>query len=111
IFVPLENAKEAALVEGVTIYPVARLLDVILHLNGQKLIEPYPRQPLINSSLHESEFDFSEVRGQDATKRALEVAASGGHNVHLKGVPGAGKTMLSRAFASILPALSKQEIL
>jgi len=112
VFVPSENAKEAALVDEISIYPVYNINDLILHLNNTCLISPYPPiqiEKLIQQSI--SEFDFADIRGQEQAKRALEISAAGFHNIHLKGVPGAGKTMLSRAFPSILPPMSKNEIL
>jgi len=112
LFVPLDNAKEAALVENISIYPVYNINDLILHLNKTRLISPYPPiqiEHLMQQSV--SEFDFADIRGQEQAKRALEIAAAGFHNIHLKGVPGAGKTMLSRAFPSILPVMTKDEIL
>ena len=112
MFVPAENAKEAAMVEGLTVYPVFTIADLVLHINGQKLIEPHPAIDLDALTCNTVwEFDFSEIKGQNQAKRALEIAASGFHNLHLKGVPGAGKTMLSRAFPSILPPMDKDEIL
>lgn len=112
LFVPAENAKEAAMVEGLTVYPVFTIADLVLHINGQKIIEPHPAVDLDLLTCNTSwEFDFSEIKGQTQAKRALEIAASGFHNLHLKGVPGAGKTMLSRAFPSILPPMDKDEIL
>lgn len=112
LFVPLNNAKEAALVDGISIYPIYNISDLILHLNGTRLISPYPPvqiEHLIQQSSFE--FDFTDIRGQEQAKRALEIAAAGFHNIHLKGVPGAGKTMLSRAFPSILPPMNRGEIL
>jgi len=112
IFVPSDNAKEAALVDEVSIYPVYNISDLILHLNATRLISAYPAvdvEHLTQQSF--SEFDFADIRGQEQAKRALEIAAAGFHNIHLKGVPGAGKTMLSRAFSSILPPMNKNEIL
>lgn len=111
LFVPAENAREAALVTGITVYPVQSLADVILHLNGEKMVGPYCLLPEDVPSTGQYDFDFADIKGQYQTKRALEIAAAGFHNIHLKGVPGAGKTMLSRAFPSILPPMDPQEIL
>lgn len=112
IFVSRENAKEAALVDDVTVYPAQSLAEVILHLNGTA---PLPPQTTISlQELHgheEAVFDFADIRGQQQAKRAMEIAAAGFHNIHLRGAPGAGKTMLSRAFPSLLPPLKKEEIL
>lgn len=112
IFLPLINAQEAALISGLNIFPVYDLNQLILHLNEIKLIDSYP--PIDITSLKQDvtyDFDFAEIKGQESTKRALEIASAGKHNVHLKGVPGAGKTMLCRAFPSILPPMEKDEIL
>lgn len=112
IFLPSENASEAALFAGLTVIPVTTLSDLVLHLNQQKLLIPYP-QISFTELLSKAVFatDFAEVRAQKQAKRALEIAAAGFHNIHLKGVPGAGKTMLSRAFPSIMPPLSQSEMI
>ncbi len=112
LFVPFGASDEAALIEGITIYPVKTLTDLILHLNGQQLIAEKP--PIDLETLSEkSEWpvNFSDIRGQAQAKRALEIAAAGFHNVHLTGPPGTGKTLLSRAFASIVPRMEREEVL
>lgn len=112
LYVPNENAKEAGLVDGIDVYPVRTLSDLILHLNKQKPLAFQPKIEWEDVPDQEGyEFDFAEVRGQEQAKRALEIAAAGFHNVIMKGPPGAGKTMLSRAFPSILPKMDKDEIL
>ncbi len=111
-YVPSKNANEAGLVDGLKVYAVETLSDLILHLNGQKILQPQNKINLVEiTTKDEYEFDFAEVKGQEQAKRALEIAASGFHNLLLKGPPGAGKTMLSRAFPSILPLMDKEEIL
>lgn len=109
IYVAEDNAYEASLVSGVTVYPVSQLSQLALHLQGHTEIAPYvaPQVEDLQESL--PDVDFAHVRGQYQAKRALEIAAAGFHNVHLKGVPGAGKTMLARAFTSIMPPLDPQE--
>lgn len=112
LFVSWENASEAVLVDDIVIYPVRQLTDLILHLNEVKRIKNQPKISLEKMMRKESyDFDFAEIKGQESAKRALEIAASGMHNIHLKGPPGTGKTMLSRAFPSILPPMDKEEIL
>jgi magnesium chelatase family protein len=115
IYVPIENAKEAALIENITVYGVPDLRSVILHLNldqnanTNKLIPT--EKTLIEERTGEAAFDFSDVKGQETAKRGLEIAAAGGHNIALLGPAGTGKTMLARAFSSILPNLSYDEVL
>lgn len=112
VFVAKENAIEAAMVEGIIVYPVKSLIDLIFHLNGQISLTPQPTLDLEKIKKEEQfEFDLADIKGQSLAKRALEIAAAGFHNLHLKGPPGAGKTMLSRAFPTILPPLEKEEIL
>lgn len=112
IFVPRLCANEASVVEGVDVYPVDSLRSLILHLRGTKKIVPLETviAKEVLSDIH-PEFDFGEILGQETAKRALEIAASGGHNIFMMGPPGSGKTMLSRATAGILPNLSERESL
>ena len=112
LFVPAENADEATLIENVDVYPIHNLIDLILFLNRQKTIDKAAVKQL-SSVVADEVFGmvFEDIRGQEQAKRALEIAAAGMHNVHLKGPPGAGKTLLSRAFPSILPPMEKTEIL
>lgn len=110
VFIPAGNAKEASVVSGITIYPVKTLKELVGHFTNLKPLSPHP--PTAYKSLAQTtsaEFDFADVHGQEQAKRGLEIAASGGHNVFLYGTPGAGKTMLARAFSGILPHLTENE--
>ncbi|MBI2627378.1 YifB family Mg chelatase-like AAA ATPase [Candidatus Nomurabacteria bacterium] len=133
IFVPMVNAKEAALVKGITIYGAKSLKEVIEHVSSAqggsasggkihydrkgnplekerpKILPQKPTEIIHKDIIHD--LDFSDIRGQESAKRGLEIAAAGGHNIALSGPPGTGKTMLARVFSHILPALSNDDIL
>lgn len=113
LFVPFDSANEAAVLSGINVYPVKSLLELISHLNGikeiEKLVKTKNQRLMADDQI--VEFNFSEIIGQESAKRAMTIAAAGGHNIFMMGSPGAGKTMLARASAGILPSLNEEEAL
>ncbi len=110
VFVPSENAKEASLASGVTVYGVKSLYEVYCHLSGESPIAPTVSDPLeLMRAACRYDVDFSDVKGQPALKRAFEIAAAGGHNVIVIGSPGSGKSMLAKRLPTILPDMSVSE--
>lgn len=112
IYVPEENAKEAALVSGISVYGVKNLKETILHLTGALEKEKLSPQPNTTIKSYEEPglVDFSDIRGQEFAKHGLMIAAAGGHNVGMQGPPGTGKTLLARAFSGILPTLEREDV-
>lgn len=110
VILPVENAREIEVLEGIDVFPAKCLFDVVSHIKGQSVIEKQRQKSYEEcQSRQESPMDLSQVRGQRLAKRALEIAAAGQHSILLVGVPGSGKTMLARCLPGILPLMNKQE--
>ncbi len=109
LFVPADNAEEAAFAENIEIYPVANVSELIAHIRGEAEIKP-----VVSGEISEDARaypDFADVKGQENVKRAMEIAAAGGHNILMVGPPGSGKSMMSKRLAGILPDMSREEML
>src|SRR3989339_1721238 len=111
MFLPEADAPEAALVDGLDVYPVKNLKQIIEHLLGSSLIMPYKKSKDEFVSTQSYDLDMALVKGQEFVKRALEISASGAHNILMSGPPGSGKTLLARTLPSILPRLTQDEAL
>ncbi len=113
VILPARNKTEGAVVDGLTILPANNIAEVAAHLTGEAPIAPFAIAPetLLRPDRPRGHIDFSEIKGQDNAKRALEIAAAGAHNLLMSGPPGSGKSMLAKAFPSILPDLTLDEAL
>ena len=113
VFVPATDALEAALIDEVTVYPVEHLSQLVAHLRGDRPIAPFIPTPEMLALADDQAYtvDMTDVRGQEHVKRALEVAASGAHNILMSGPPGSGKTLLARTTPTILPPMAANEAL
>ena len=112
VFIPAENANEASFIDGIDVYGVKSLREVVAFLNGEIMLTPILKRDFYSQQiLIDDKNDFCYVKGQRTAKRAMEVAAAGGHNMMMIGPPGAGKTMLARCLPSILPSMTFEEAL
>jgi len=120
VFIPADNGREGSMVSGITVYAIESVKQLVDHLNGTSRIEPVGKQNFKSDEMlmqpsKNPDFlfpnDFAYVKGQEMAKRALEIAAAGGHNVLFIGQPGSGKTLLARAYPTILPGMTEEEIL
>lgn len=109
LFVPKDNATEAAFIRGIQVFPVTSLAEAVRVLRGEEEIRAVDPSEVAPNLIRDSSHDLSMIRGQESAKRALEIAAAGGHNVLLYGPPGTGKTLLARTLATILPPMSQEE--
>ena len=111
IFIPQENAAEGKLIQGIKVYTASSLQEIVEHLTGKKLLVPLPKENILQNKQRIYHVDFADIKGQLVARRALEIAAAGGHSIMMIGSPGCGKTMLARRLVTILPPMTESEAL
>lgn len=110
VFLPIHNAEEGAIIDKTTVLGVQNLRELVLHLNGEKILLPTPKVSVTNNDI-QHQWDMANIIGQDQAKRALVIAAAGGHNIIMTGPPGSGKTLLAHTLPTILPVMSASEVI
>lgn len=111
IYIPQENAAEGKLVTGIDVYTPRNLCELVEHLQGKVKLKPLPKENILQNCERAYDVDFADVKGQPVARRALEIAAAGGHSILMMGAPGCGKTMLARRLVTILPPVTEAEAL
>lgn len=111
VYIPQANAAEGKLIHGIDVYTVATLKELVEHLKGKNTLTPLPKENILQNNNRIYHVDFADVKGQLVARRALEIAAAGGHSILMVGSPGCGKTMLARRLVTILPPMTEAEAL